>query len=192
MAQDFTEVEVRSRAELRRWLAANHKQPASIWLVTFKKGSPHYLPYNDIVEEVLCFGWVDSQPRKLDDQRSMLRLSPRKPRSGWSAPNKERVERLIANGKMTRAGLAVIEAAKASGAWSAIDGAQALLVPPDLGKALAALPRAAANFAAFPPSARKGILEWISNARQPQTRARRIEETARLASENIRANQWRQ
>lgn len=191
MAQDFLEVEVRSRAELRRWLTAHHAQADSIWLVSYKKGSPHYLPYDDIVEEALCFGWVDSQPRVKDAERSMRRLSPRKPGSGWSQPNKERVARLIASGRMTSVGLAVVEAAKASGAWAKIDHAQSLEMPPDLTHALAIHPNAEVNFASFPSSSRKAILEWIGNARTPATRAKRIEETARLADQNIRANQWR-
>jgi len=181
-----------TRAEWRAWLEANHTRRDGVWLVTFKKdtGLPR-VEYDEAVEEALCFGWVDSKANKLDEQRSLLWFAPRKPRTGWSKPNKERVERMLAAGLMAPAGLAKIEAAKADGSWSKLDAVEALEIPPDLAEALAAYPSAAANFDAFPRSARRGILEWIVNARKPETRAQRLAETARLASDNVRANQWR-
>lgn len=186
-------VEVTSRAELRAWLEAHHGRSESIWLVSYKKAAgERYIPYDAIVEEALCFGWVDSLPRKLDALRSMLLLSPRKPGSAWSAINKARVERLAAAGLIAPSGLAKIEAAKADGSWTRLDGVERLEVPADLASALAALPPAADNFAAFPPSTRRGILEWILQAKRPETRAKRIDETARLAAKNVRANQFRQ
>jgi uncharacterized protein YdeI (YjbR/CyaY-like superfamily) len=178
-------------AEWRAWLADNHTRPEGVWLVTYKKGSgkPTF-DYNSSVEEALCFGWVDSKAGALDDERSMLWFAPRKARTGWSRPNKERVERFIADGRMMPAGLAKVEAAKADGSWTKLDGVEALEIPPDLAGALAAVPNAAANFDAFPRSARRGILEWILQAKTVATRSKRIEETARLAGDNIRANQW--
>lgn len=192
MAQDHPQVEVDSRAALRAWLVAHHQQPGSIWLVTWKKGDPRYLGYDEIVEEALCFGWIDSLPRKLDEKRTMVRLSPRKPGSGWSAVNKARIEHLLAAGLMAPAGLAAIAAAKADGSWSRLDGAGALVEPADLQAALAAAPGAAGHWAAFPPSARRAILEWIAQARTPATRAKRIATTASEAAMNRRANQPRQ
>ena len=181
-----------TRAEWRAWLEANHTRRDGVWLVTFKKdtGLPR-VEYDEAVEEALCFGWVDSKANKLDEQRSLLWFAPRKPRTGWSKPNKERVERMLAAGLMAPAGLAKIEAAKADGSWSKLDAVEALEIPPDLAEALASYPSAAANFDAFPRSARRGILEWIVNARKPETRAQRVAETARLAEDNVRANQWR-
>jgi uncharacterized protein YdeI (YjbR/CyaY-like superfamily) len=181
-----------TRAEWRQWLEANHTRREGAWLVTFKKdtGLPR-VEYDEAVEEALCFGWVDSKANKLDEQRSLLWFAPRKPRTGWSKPNKERVERMLAAGLMAPAGLAKIEAAKADGSWSKLDAVEALEIPPDLGEALASYPSAAANFDAFPRSARRGILEWLVNARKPETRAQRVAETARLAEDNVRANQWR-
>ncbi|MEB3269189.1 MAG: YdeI/OmpD-associated family protein [Leptolyngbya sp.] len=191
MAPNGEQVQVESRADWRRWLAANHDRPTGIWLVTFKKHcGDRYVAYNDVVEEALCFGWIDSLPRRLDDDRTMLWLAPRQPGSGWSKLNKDRVERLIAAGQMAASGLAAIAAAQADGSWQALDGVEALEIPPDLATALAAYGAAAANFDAFPRSAKRGILEWIANAKRPATRTRRIEETARLAQDNIRANQW--
>lgn len=178
-------------AEWRAWLAANHTRKEGVWLITYKKasGKPTF-DYNASVEEALCFGWVDSKTGALDDERSMLWFAPRKPRTGWSRSNKERVERLIADGRMTPAGLAKIEAAKVDGSWNKLDAVEALEIPPDLAAALAAVPNAAANFDAFPRSVKRGILEWIVQAKTAATRAKRIEATARLAGENIRANQW--
>jgi uncharacterized protein YdeI (YjbR/CyaY-like superfamily) len=122
----------------------------------------------------------------------MLWFAPRKPRTGWSAPNKQRVEALIADGRMAPAGLAKIEAAKQDGSWSALDAVEALEIPPDLKQALAANPAAQQYFDAFPRSAKRAILAWIANAKKPETRANRISETVRLAAENVRANQWRE
>ena len=182
----------KTRAEWRAWLAANHTQTEGVWLVSYKKatGKPR-IEYDEAVEEALCFGWVDSKPNKLDDERSLLYFAPRKGGSGWSKPNKERVERLIAAGLMMPAGLAKVEAAKKDGTWTALDAAEALEVPPDLKKALAALPNAQTYWDEFPRSVKRGILEWIGNAKKPETRAKRVDETARLAAENKRANQWR-
>lgn len=191
MASEHDQIEVRSRAELRAWLAANHGRPDSIWLITWKKHTQHHLPYPEVVDEALCFGWIDSQPRLLDEDRSMIRLSPRKPGSGWSKVNKDKIERLIAAGLMAGPGLAKIEAAKLDGSWTRLDAAHAETLPDDLVVALASVPAAAENFAAFPPSARRAILEWISLAKRPETRAARVSETARLAAENVRANQWK-
>ncbi len=185
-------VEVTARAAWRAWLSAHHAEPGGVWLITFKKASGKPSPsYNDVVEEALCFGWVDSLGRKLDSERTMLYVAPRKTGSGWSKPNKERVERLVANGQMTAAGLEKVEAAKRDGSWAALDAVERLELPPDLAEALNEHPGAAANFAAFPRSAKRGILEWIASAKRPETRAKRILETATLAARNKRANNWR-
>lgn len=182
-------VEPATRAKWREWLSDHHARTAGVWLVT-AKGAGAPLPYAAAVEEALCFGWVDSKPAKLDAARTMLYFAPRKPGSGWSQPNKERVERLTAAGRMHPAGSAKVAAAKADGSWTKLDAVEALEIPPDLAAALAATPPAADNFAAFPRSAKRGILEWIVQAKRPDTRARRVAETARLAAVNRRANQW--
>jgi len=185
-------VEVRTRAEWRRWLAKHHQRDNGVWLITFKKnsGSPH-LDNNAAVEEALSFGWGDSKPGKVDAQRTKLWFAPRKPRTGWSKLNKERIARLIESRKMEPAGLRKIAAANADGSWSKLDAVEALEVPPDLREAFTLHPGSAANFEAFPRSAKRGILDWILQARKPDTRARRIAETATLAARNERANQWR-
>jgi len=187
---DFDRVEVRSRDELRRWLTDNHEQSNSIWLVTWKKHTEHHVTWDEVVEEALGFGWIDSQPSKLDENRSMIRLSPRKAGSAWSGVNKERIDKLTQAGLMHPAGLAKVEAAKADGSWSVLDGPTGLLVPGDLAAAFTTRPGSQEKFASFPPSARRAILEWIALAKRPETRASRVEETARLAQSGQRANQW--
>jgi uncharacterized protein YdeI (YjbR/CyaY-like superfamily) len=187
---EHEQVEVRSRDALRQWLSENHQRSGSIWLITWKKHTDHHVSWDEVVEEALCFGWIDSQPRKLDQDRSMIRLSPRKPGSGWSGVNKARIEKLLAAGLMASPGLARIESAKRDGSWTALDGASDLTIPDDLATAFSAQPDAATNFAAFPPSARRSILEWIGQAKRAGTRATRVNETARLARLGQRANQW--
>lgn len=185
-------VHPQTRAEWRAWLAAHHTRAEGVWLISYKTatGKPRFT-YAEGVEEALCYGWVDSRANTLDDERSMQWYSPRQPGSGWSAVNKARVARLIESGLMTPAGLAKIERAKQNGSWSSLDSAEALEVPPDLAAALSANPTAAQYFAAFPPSSKKVILQWVGSAKRPATRARRVAETVRLAAANKRANQPR-
>jgi uncharacterized protein YdeI (YjbR/CyaY-like superfamily) len=178
------------RAAWRSWLAANASTSAGVWLV-YDRGTGRPFGYEDIVEEALCFGWIDSKGRGLDETRTMLYLAPRKPRSAWSRPNKERVERLIAAGLMTEAGLAVIEAAKQRGTWTALDEVEEGVEPQDLAAALDAEPLARKNWDAFPRSAKRAILEWISLAKRPQTRLARVQTTVTEAAAGRRANQWR-
>jgi uncharacterized protein YdeI (YjbR/CyaY-like superfamily) len=185
-------VQAEDRATWRAWLEGHHASATGAWLVTWRAGSGRpVLDYEAAVEEALCFGWVDSTGSKVDDERTKLYFAPRKPRSGWASSNKARVERLLAAGRMVPAGIAAVERAKANGAWALLDSVERLEVPPDLAAALGAQPPARANWDAFPPSAQRGILEWIVQARRPETRARRIAETATLAARNERANQWR-
>ena len=176
----------------RSRLEANHERTTGVWLVGFKlaTGRPR-MTYDVSVEEALCFGWVDSKPRKLDDERTMLYFAPRRPGSGWSRPNKERVTRLEAAGLMAPAGAAKVEAARRDGSWTMLDAIEDLVVPDDLAAAFERHPGAARRFDAFPRSAKRGILEWIAQAKTGATRAKRVEETARLANEGVRANQWR-
>jgi uncharacterized protein YdeI (YjbR/CyaY-like superfamily) len=183
------QVEVTSVEALSAWLAANHGRAEGVWLVTWKKrpGAPH-VPYSDVVDALLCWGRIDSQPRKLDDDRTMLRIAPRRRGSGWSAVNKDKVARLTAAGRMAAPGLAVVAAAAADGSWALLDAADTLEVPADLAAALDARPGARAYWDRFPPSSRRGILEWITTAVKPETRAARVADTAAKAAENRKAN----
>ena len=186
---DFLRVEITDRGELRRWLSKNHQRSEGVWLVVFKKhcGDRH-VPHGAIVEEVLCFGWIDSLVRKLDDERSMLFLSPRRPKSPWSRVNKALVDKLEARGAIKPPGRAKIEAAKADGSWTILDDVEALVVPEDLAEALRSTPKAKANFDRFSDSSKKNILWWIKSAKREATRQKRIRQTVELAAKNLRAN----
>lgn len=184
-------VEVASQAEWRAWLKKHHARTEGIWLVSYKKHVvDKHLSWDTIVEEALCFGWIDSTARALDADRRMLYLRPRKAKSVWSRINKERVAVLIARKRMAAPGLRAIEQAKANGSWNAIDHVEALTMPEDLNAALARNKAARQHFDAFPPGSRKIILHWIGNAKTTATRTKRIRETVTLAAKNIRANHY--
>lgn len=192
MTEKATEsIQPKSILAWNKWLERNHSRANGIWLITFKQatGKPR-ISYDDAVESALCFGWIDSKPRTLDAERSMLWFSPRKKGSAWSKRNKERVEKLVAANRLHEAGLAKIEEAKQDGSWSKLDSVEALEIPSDLRKAFKSNLGSNSNFDAFPRSTKRAILEWIGNAKTDTTRVKRVSETATLAAENIRANQW--
>jgi uncharacterized protein YdeI (YjbR/CyaY-like superfamily) len=192
MVAEREDVPVASRAQWRDWLVANAATSGGCWAVTWRRGRGRaVVTYDDLVEEALCVGWVDSRGRKVDEDRTALLFTPRRPGSGWSRPNKERIARLEAAGLLLPAGVAVVEAARADGSWTLLDAVEALEEPPDLAAALDALPAARAAWAGFPRSAKRSILEWIVLAKRPATRAKRIAETAELAAQGLRANQPR-
>ncbi len=177
-------------AELEAWLEESHAESRGLWLKIAKKGTePPSVTYAEALELALCFGWIDGQGGNLDEQRARQYFTPRKRGSGWSRSNKERVARMIADGKMAAAGLEVIEAAKADGSWSLLDAVEALEVPEDLAAALAKNATARRHFEGFTPGARKQILYWIATAKRAETRQRRVAETVRLAAKGLRANQ---
>jgi uncharacterized protein YdeI (YjbR/CyaY-like superfamily) len=181
---DAEVVHAEERATWRAWLEANHAGSRGVWLVTRRRGG---LSYEESVEEALCFGWIDSVTGRFDEDRGKQYFAPRKPRSGWAATNKARIERLVAEGRMAPPGLAVIERAKADGSWTLLDSVERLEVPDDLAAALAARAPAAQHFAAFPASARKMMLTWLVTAQRPQTRASRVAAIAEAAAANKRA-----
>jgi uncharacterized protein YdeI (YjbR/CyaY-like superfamily) len=185
---DAPHVHADDRSTWRAWLEANHLAARGAWLVTWRPRTGRAsLDYEAAVEEALCFGWVDSTGGRVDDERGKLYFAPRKPRSVWAASNRARVERLIEEGRMAPAGLAAIERAKANGSWSVLEAAERMEIPDDLAVAFGGRPPAAANFAAFPPSARRMLLAWVAVARRPETRAARIAEIADAAARNERA-----
>lgn len=191
--ENFPRFQAATAEEWREWLAANHDSSTGVWLVTYKKDSGRpVLSYAVSVEEALCFGWVDSVKYTLDEQRAMQMFTPRKRGSQWSGLNKRRVEQLIADGRMTDAGLRKIQEAQADGSWTLYDDIEAILIPGDLDGALRADPAADAHFRAFSDSSRKTILWWIKSARTDATRQKRIAETVRLAAQNLKANHPRQ
>lgn len=178
---------VTDAGDLERWLDDQHTRSVGVWLVRARRGSDvAAVDYEDMIEILLCYGWIDAVIKALDERRSLLWISPRRKGSVWSRPNKERVERLVAAGRLRPPGQAVIDRARADGSWTVIDSAENLEVPDDLATALAGSAGARTNFDAYPPSIRKVFLGSIAMAKTPETRARRIEATVRKAAANER------
>ena len=183
-------MEVETRVAWRAWLAEHHAEGTGVWLVLPRRDSGVAAPtYDEAVEEALCFGWIDGTVGTLDERRTLSYMAPRKRGSAWSRSNKERIERLERDDLIAPPGRAVIDRALEDGSWSAYDSVEALEVPEDLAAALGANAAAAEYFEAFPPGAKKQILWWVTSAKRPETRAKRVAETVRLAEQNIRANQ---
>jgi uncharacterized protein YdeI (YjbR/CyaY-like superfamily) len=180
-----------NRATWRQWLMTHYETSEGVWLLTYKKetGKPR-VSYDESVEEALCFGWIDSAIRKVDEQSSKQLFTPRKLKSNWSALNKERVGRLLTEGVMLPAGIAKVEWAKQNGTWDALNEVSEAIIPDDLMRAFEENPPALSYWEQFSKSSRKGILEWILNAKTPETRAKRIIETTQLAAQNLKANQY--
>ena len=184
---DYEQVEFTSAAELRSWLSEHHDRVRGIWAVTYKRSAgERHLTYEALVREALCFGWIDGQARGVDESRSSLLLTPRRPGSGWSRPNKIRIAELEAAGLLEPAGIAAIDAAKASGSWTLLDSVEAGIEPPELQAALDADPAARRHWDAFPRSARRAALEWVATAKREETRVKRVAEIARLSAQNVR------
>ena len=188
MPTDHVRVEVTSRAQLRAWLEGHHTQSEAIWLVTYKKSARPdlHVPWEDIVREALCFGWIDSQAGTVDEERTMVRLSPRKKGSVWSAINKGHVAELSEQGLIAAAGWAKIEDAKADGSWEFLDDVEAGIIPDDLADAFTATPGSRDAFEGFPRSTRRATLAWIKTAKRPKTRAQRIAEAVDKSAQGIR------
>jgi uncharacterized protein YdeI (YjbR/CyaY-like superfamily) len=172
-----------TREEWRAWLAEHHERDEGVWLVSWRTATGRSrVPYEEAVMEALAVGWIDGQAKTIDDERHSQWFSKRKPRSPWSAPNKERVERIEAEGYMQPAGRAAIKAAKANGMWSVFDDADRLIEPPELTALLDADPVTRENWNGFPPSVRRYALAQIALAQRAETRGRRIAEIAKKAA----------
>jgi uncharacterized protein YdeI (YjbR/CyaY-like superfamily) len=189
---DFTDaLTFADRQEWRAWLSENHDKEKSIWIKIYKKQSQiPSVTYDEAVDEALCFAWVDSSIKGGNEAYYYQFFARRNPKSNWSRVNKAKVEKLLADGFMTEAGLKVINYAKENGYWTALDDIENLINPADLQLALDNNPTAKTYFEAFPRSVKRGILEWLLNARQEETRKKRITEIVTLAEQNIRANQY--
>ncbi len=188
MTTDFPKVEIKSRADLRAWLSENHASASTVWLVKYKQPSPHYIPTEEIIEELLCWGWIDSVVGKLDATRTMIRISPRNPKSNWSAFNKTLVEKARASGAMTPAGEALITLAQKTGTWTFLDDVERLEVPEDMAKALGTL---RPTWDAYPKSVQRGTLEWVKTAKTEATRSKRIADVVNSAQQGVRPSIFR-
>ncbi|MEW6412488.1 MAG: YdeI/OmpD-associated family protein [Candidatus Zixiibacteriota bacterium] len=176
------ELYLKTRGDWRKWLSKNRSRSEGVWLVFYKKGADRpSLEYDDAVEEALCFGWIDSVIKKIDDHKYVRKFTPRKPSSNWSDLNKKRVAKLVRTGLMTNAGLALVDEAKKSGQWDKPDPPS---LPPDLPDefkaALAKNKKAKTHFDNLAPSYKKQFIGWISFAKRPETRAKRVAESIAL------------
>lgn len=185
---EFAEVEVKSRAALRAWLAAHHAKAGTAWLVFYKKHTDHYLSIDDIVSELLCWGWVDSVTRGVDGDRTSIRISPRNPKSAWSAVNKRKIAENRAAGLMQPAGEAMVKIAEENGMWVFLDDVERLEVPDDLAMALG-MHRPVWD--AYPRNVKRGTLEWIKTAKKAETRANRIASVVEDAAKGLRPRNMR-
>lgn len=180
--ENFKKIEVTSSNALRSWLEKNHNQKESIWLVTFKKDTPEkYISTAQVLDELLCFGWIDGIRRKLDDTRTMQLISPRKAEH-WAKSYKDRAAKLIKEGRMHEAGLRCIEIAKKNGLWNFMDDVDKLIVPADLQEALKKYKGAMDFFYAINDSSKRFVLRWIKLAKTEKTRAARIQQIFELSA----------
>jgi len=187
MSVNYKTVHPKTRSAWRQWLQDNHSSSQGIWLIYHKKQSGRRaFSYGEAVEEALCFGWIDSAPRKLDDKRAMLKFTPRKPLSAWSKLNKQRIKKLMKDGMMTDAGLSKIKRARKDGSWHKLTSSDSHIdndsLPGELLKAFGKNKKALKNFRSFAPGYRKRFLFWISSAKRPETKEARIEQTIRMAA----------
>ena len=182
----------RSKQHWRQWLKKNHKSKQSVWLILYKKesGKPTIV-WSEAVDEALCFGWVDSKRKPLDKEKFIQFFGKRKPAGTWSKINKVKVEKLIADGLMTKAGLDSIETAKQNGSWRILDDVEELKIPKDLAKEFRDNPGSKEFFSSLSKSVKRMILQWIVLARRPETRQKRIVEIAELAAQKLKPKHLR-
>jgi uncharacterized protein YdeI (YjbR/CyaY-like superfamily) len=185
---DYPVYHAESRTQWRSWLETNHQRAPGVWLCSWKAhtGRPA-CPYPDVVEEAICFGWIDSTVNVLDESRGLQLITPRKPRSTWTRLNRQRVADMEAAGLMTDAGRRAVEVARTNGWWTIYDPVEDLVEPPDLAGALDSDAPARQVWDGFPPSARKAMLWWVVSAAKHDTRARRIEAIVEQAALGQRA-----
>jgi uncharacterized protein YdeI (YjbR/CyaY-like superfamily) len=175
-------------AAWRAWLTANCDTVRGVWVASWRKASGRDpVAYAYLVEEAICFGWIDSTVNILDDERGLQLMTPRKPKSGWTRLNRQRVAAMEAQGRMTDAGRRAVSVAKANGSWTIYDAVEDLLEPDDLGEALDASPGARTAWDGFPRSARKQMLWWVVSSGRSDTRAKRIAKIVSDAASGRRA-----
>lgn len=189
---ELKKVRPKSRAAWRKWLQEHHATSRGIWLVFAKKHTKlPSLSYEDAVEEALCFGWIDSLLKSIDDRFHMQMFTPRKAKSAWSALNRARAARLIKSGLMAPTGLGAVALAKETGTWSTWSHVESLTVPAELKKALDANPDAKTHWPTYTDSARRSFLYSLSDAKRPETRERRIKRIVDLVARKVSMTELR-
>jgi uncharacterized protein YdeI (YjbR/CyaY-like superfamily) len=189
---DFKKFQPKSRAAWRAWLETHHAASPGIWLVFAKKhtGLPT-LTYEDAVQEALCFGWIDSLVKSIDDRLHMQMFTPRKPKSAWSATNKARLTKLMKSGVMAPAGLAAVAAAKKSGTWNSYADVDKLTIPLELQRAFDANPDAKKNWPSYTASAQRSFLHMVNGAKRPETREKRVRRVVDLVANKVSMTELR-
>lgn len=181
-----------TQADWREWLQENHLSKQSVWLIYYKKKSKiPSISWSEAVDEALCFGWIDSTARPIDNEKYMQFFTKRKATSVWSKVNKDKVEKLIATGKMSQQGFESIEKAKQNGSWTILDEVEELIIPEDLEAAFEANEGSKDFFMSLSKSVRKAILQWLVLAKQQETRQKRFNEIAELAAQKLKPKQFR-
>lgn len=190
-AADREVIYINTRAEWRQWLAKNHQSKQSVWLVcNNKKSDLPVIPWGELVEEALCFGWIDSTRKTINEFSFKQLFSKRKRNGTWSKVNKEKVQKLIDCGLMTESGYESIKTAKLNGSWTILDEVEELIIPPDLEKAFENYTGSKDYFISLSKSVRKMMLQWIVLAKRPETRQKRIDEVAECAGQNKKPKQF--
>ncbi|MES2807345.1 MAG: YdeI/OmpD-associated family protein [Bacteroidota bacterium] len=181
----------KSRKEWRKWLIKNHATKQSVWVVMYKKASDKpSISWTEAVDEAICFGWIDSLKKSVDEESSIQFFSRRMATSAWSKINKDKVERLVKDGLMTEAGQATIDIAKQNGTWTLLDEVELLIIPDDLETALKKHPGAKDFFMSLSKSIKKMMLQWVTFAKRTETRENRINEIAELAAQGKKPKQF--
>ncbi|WP_153394146.1 YdeI/OmpD-associated family protein [Chryseobacterium vaccae] len=184
-------VYVNTKTEWRQWLQENHQTEQSIWLVcNTKKSSLPTISWSELVDEALCFGWIDSTRKTIDESSFVQLFSKRKPNSTWSKINKEKIQRLIDNQMMTEAGYETIKTAKQNGSWTILDCVEDLTIPKDLDEAFKNYSGSEDYFLSLSKSMKKMLLQWIVLAKRPETRKKRVDEIAELAAQGKKPKQF--
>ena len=185
----ITDFYAKDRAAWRQWLEDNHESQDAVWLI-YDKGKNRTMSWQDMVQEALCFGWIDSRPGKVSETQSKIYVSRRKPKSVWSQINKRHIEYLQKAGLMRPAGEQAVAVARSNGSWSALEKSDNLELPPELTQLLEQHPKAKAHFFEFSESTKKNILQWIYSAKTDSTRLKRIHTTVEKAKRGEKANQY--
>lgn len=180
-----------SQQEWRQWLEKHHRSKQSVWLVCYKKKSNiPTISWSEAVDEALCFGWIDSVRKSLDNDSFIQFFAKRKPNGTWSKVNKEKIKQLVDAGLMTQAGFESIEKAKENGSWMILDEVEELILPKDLEKEFKIRSGSKDFFLSLSKSVRKAILQWLVLAKRPETRQKRINEIAELAAQKLKPKQF--
>ena len=187
MNEEATFYEPSSRADWREWLEKHHDSAENVWVVVHKKGSGREnITVPEIIDECMCFAWIDSKKKGRDTDSYLLYVSRRNPKANWSRVNKNKVARLKKKGLLSIAGLKMIQEAKRNGSWDALNDVEDLIIPPDMMTLFNKDEDALANWDAFPRNVKRATLEWIFNAKKEATRERRIEQAVLAAGEGER------